>query len=76
MPHNLVCQNLSGIGHSACLDFCHGRMEISGRVVFSFTIAIAALSGRAIFNPNRQFWVHGGSPKAQVRLVNRTHVKT
>ena len=24
MPHNLVCQNLSGIGHSACLDFCHG----------------------------------------------------
>jgi hypothetical protein len=23
MPHNLGCQNLSGIGHSACLDFCH-----------------------------------------------------
>jgi hypothetical protein len=30
--------------------------------------AVAGLSG-CMFNPNRQFWVYGGSPTAQVRLV-------
>jgi len=44
-------------------------MEISGRIVFPFVITIATLSGCAMFNPNRQFWVYGESPKAQVRLV-------
>src|ERR1700721_1067412 len=38
------------------------------RVLFPFATGLVALSGCAIFNPNRQFWVYGGAT-TQVRLV-------
>lgn len=39
-------------------------------LLLSTTVVICLVfSGCAFLNPNRQFWVYGGSPTAQVRLV-------
>jgi hypothetical protein len=44
-------------------------MPVIGRNLFPSMLAVAALSGCAIFNPNRQFRVYEDLPNAGARLV-------